>query len=912
MPFACLILKPEQSGNFTVVDANAAYLKLTGAGIEDLLNKDTKEAFPRNPEAGKISGHDLLAQAFCDVVKTGEGQKVKEFMFDVPVRGTNKFESRYFSSEILPLKNGTGQTEYILFTTREVTGEKKRQEREREMQEELSISRQQYKNFIRQNPDGLYRLDLEGNFIHANQGLAGMADLTIEEIIGTNFLPYCAPYHQSLIMEHFNQALKGKITSFEADFLSTTNREFTLKILLMPMLLDGKITEIHGIAKDVTEIRQTEKIIVEKSRFLEVNAAFVSSLLENEIDPYALHETFAGIAQTVEADRMYYFGADRVNGEILISQKVEWCSELAEPQIDNEEMQNMPIKKVEEITAPLTKNLPFTATLSCLKEGDLKQIFVEQNIKSMLLLPIFLQEQLFGFVGFDDCKTERSWKMEEVSFLKSLTQNLANAFEKREALEKVKKREEELRQSEKKFRALVQEGSDLIGILDIDGYYSFVSENYKSILGFDPCELVGRNAFRFIHCEDWERVKQQFTKLEFHKQVKISPFRFRNKNGEWRWVQTTATNLLNDPSVKGIVANSRDITTIIEQAREIEHINERYQLAATATQDLIYDWDLEKNIVMRFHRSLQELYGYPSEEVNSKDFWRNHVHPEDFQEEKRKLAKTLHDSNESFIKSSYRFRRADGTYAKVVDRGYIIRDHTGKARRLIGATSDISEITAKKEALKIANKRFKMAMKATSEMIWDWEIATDSVTRSKGYKNIFGYDTNEATSVHSFWLTKVMEKDQQKVRESLQKALDNPSAKKWKCEYRLIRADGSIAYVIDRGYILRDQNKLALRVVGAVLDVTNSRKLLRKVQNQNRVLKDIAWEQSHVVRAPLARIKGLLHLLEQDNHDGVGIEEIMLHIRNSADELDCIIRKIVKKTEDINSGKEETDPIKKS
>ena len=116
---------------------------------------------------------------------------------------------------------------------------------------------------------------------------------------------------------------------------------------------------------------------------------------------------------------------------------------------------------------------------------------------------------------------------------------------------------------------------------------------------------------------------------------------------------------------------------------------------------------------------------------------------------------SLHDPNENFIKTEYRFRKADGTYAKVVDRGYIIRDHTGKAMRFIGATSDISEITAKKEALKIANKRFKMAMKATNEMIWDWDIATDSVTRSKGYKKIFGYDTNEATSVHSFWLTKV-------------------------------------------------------------------------------------------------------------------------------------------------------------
>lgn len=911
MPFPSMVLKPGQAGSFIIVDANSAYFELTGTTAENLLNKDSREAFPINPEAEDYYGHHLLCEAFSRILETGESQTLKDFRFDVPIRGTEKFEIRFFSSENIPLKNEKNEVEYILHTTREVTLEKKLEEREREIQEKLSINQQQYRNFIRQNPDGLYRLDLNGNFLHANQGLADMAEGSIEEIIGTNFISLCAPHHQTIIKEHFDLALKGKINSFEADFISPSKKEYTLKILLMPMHLNDKVAEVHGIAKDITEMRQTEKIMVEKSRFLEVNAAFVSSLLENDIDDCALQEAFAVIAQTVEADRMYYFGADKVNGEILISQKVEWCSEFAEPQIDNPELQNMPIKQVEEITAPLTKNLPFTATLSSLGEGELKQIFIEEDIKSMLLLPIFLQDQLFGFVGFDDCKNERIWKEEEISFLKSLTQNLTNAFEKREALEKVKKREEEMRQSEQKFRALVQEGSDLIGILDIEGYYSFVSENYRSILGFEPCELIGRNAFRFIHPDDWERVKEQFNQLKFHKQVKISPFRFRNKKDEWRWVQTTATNLLNDPAVKGIIANSRDITTIIEQAREIEQINERYQLAATATQDLIYDWDLEKNVVKRFHRSLQELYGYPSEEVNRKDFWRKHIHPDDFPEEKRKLACTLHNPEENLIKTSYRFRRADGTYAKVVDRGYIIRDYKGKAVRLIGATSDISEITAKKEALKIANKRFKMAMKATNEMIWDWEIATDSVTRSKGYKNIFGYDTNDATSVHSFWLTKVVEKDQQKVRDSLQKALDNPKAKKWKCEYRLTRADGSIAYVIDRGYILRDENKLALRVIGAVLDVTHSRKLLRKVQKQNRVLKEIAWEQSHVVRAPLARIKGLLHLMEQEKCDEIDLEEIMLHIRNSTEELDEIIRSIVKKTEEIQPREEETAAVGK-
>jgi PAS domain S-box-containing protein len=624
--------------------------------------------------------------------------------------------------------------------------------------------------------------------------------------------------------------------------------------------------------------------------------------LENEINNEALYETFGIIARTVDADRMYYFGADKElqTGEILISQKVEWCSENAVPQIDNEELQNMPIKKVEEITAPLIKNLPFTATLKDLAPGVLKEIFMEQQIKSMLLLPIFVNEKLSGFVGFDDCSKQRVWKEEEVSFLKSLTQNLTNAFERSAALEKVKKREEELQLSEQKFRALVQEGSDLIAILDIDGYYSFVSENYKKISGFDPAELNGKNAYHFIHPEDLEKVREQFFKLKKQKQVRISPYRFKNKEGKYRWVQTTATNLLHDSAVQGIVANSKDITTVIEQAREIEHINERYQLAATATEDLIYDWDLTSNEVTRFHRGLKELFGYPSEVVNRREFWKENVHPEDKPVEKKKLKEVISNSNEDFIKTEYRFRKADGTYARVVDKGYIIRDTNGRALRIIGATSDISEITAKREALKIANKRFKMAMKATNEMIWDWDIATDVVTRSKGYKKIFGYSTNQATSVHSFWLNKVVEEDREKVQLSLSCAIQDPEIKKWKLEYRLLKADGNIAHVVDRGFILRNKNGTAERMVGAVLDVTNSRKILRKIERQNKVLKEIAWEQSHVVRAPLARIQGLLHLLEDEAFNEMSRDEILFHMKDSATELDGIIRNIVGKTEKID------------
>lgn len=900
IPFACVVLKPRH-GAFVVVEANPAYSELTGTSKEEMLHKKWCEIFPPNPEQEE-SGIDLLLPTFERVMETGKKEDLINFRYDLKNKVTGEFEQRYFSSQNIPVRNHAGEVDVILHTTKDVTAENKLKQREKEIEEELTINRQQFKNFIHKNTDGLYRLDLEGNFLHVNAGLAKMAELSIDEIVNTNFLPFCAPHHKEHILEKFQTALEGHITSFDADFISAKGNPVVLRILLMPMFLEGKVVELHGIAKDITEQKKNEKVIVEKNRFLEVNAAFVSSLLEKEINHEALYETFGIIAQTVEADRMYYFGADKhpETGEILISQKVEWCSERVVPQIDNPEMQNMPIKRVEEITSPLTKNLPFTATYKDLSAGALKDIFEEQNIKSMLLLPIFVEEHLSGFVGFDDCSHERIWKEEEISFLKSLTYNLTNTFEKNAALEKVKKREEELKLSEQKFRALVQEGSDLIGILDIDGYYSFVSENYKTILGYDPGELTGRNAYHFIHPEDWERVQKQFFQLKEQKQVRISPFRFKNSKNEYRWIQTTATNLLKDSAVQGIVANSRDVTTIIEQAREIEHINERYQLAATATEDLIYDWDLTSNEVTRFHRGLKELFGYPEEVVNKRDFWKQNIHPEDEPTEKKKLYDAIADPNQSFIKTEYRFRKADGTYARVVDKGYILRDSSGKASRLIGATSDISEITAKREALKIANQRFKMAMKASSEMIWDWDITTDKVTRSKVYKKIFGYDKETANSVNSFWLDKVADADRKKVEKSLHSALNDPSVKQWKLEYRLIKANGNVAHVVDRGFILRNKNGKATRMVGAVLDVTNSRKLLHRVQQQNKVLKEIAWEQSHVVRAPLARIKGLLPLLEEQTCEEMSKEEILYHIRDSANELDDIIRNIVSKTEKIH------------
>lgn len=129
----------------------------------------------------------------------------------------------------------------------------------------------------------------------------------------------------------------------------------------------------------------------------------------------------------------------------------------------------------------------------------------------------------------------------------------------RDAREKMVK-EEILAQSERRFKALVQEGSDLIAILDERGEYRYISPSSIKVLGMSPEEFVGRNTIDFIHPEDAQRVVDGIEKVKFEGKVKIDAFRFRNSSQGWIWLETVLTNLLDNPSVEGIVANSRDIS----------------------------------------------------------------------------------------------------------------------------------------------------------------------------------------------------------------------------------------------------------------------------------------------------------------------------------------------------------------
>jgi PAS domain S-box-containing protein len=140
--------------------------------------------------------------------------------------------------------------------------------------------------------------------------------------------------------------------------------------------------------------------------------------------------------------------------------------------------------------------------------------------------------------------------------------------------------------SEIQFQSLVQNSFDVFSIIDPDGNYIYNSNSITRILGYTPDELVGKNAFLFVHPDDLERLKGQLAILYSKPFINdMLPFRFKNEKGSWTWLESTGTNMLNDPSIKGLVIYSRDVTEKIEIQERMANYQREITSAAIEAQE---------------------------------------------------------------------------------------------------------------------------------------------------------------------------------------------------------------------------------------------------------------------------------------------------------------------------------------
>ncbi len=264
------------------------------------------------------------------------------------------------------------------------------------------------------------------------------------------------------------------------------------------------------------------------------------------------------------------------------------------------------------------------------------------------------------------------------------------------------KTERALIASEQRFKALVQNGSDLINILDTEGNFQYISPACEKVFGIHGEYLTGKNIYDFIHEDDKGRVISQFLQLNPAQSIKICPFRFKDTKNRFRWIETIVTDMTNDPAVGGIVTNSRDVTQDIHNDIKIREGIERFKIVSKATSDVIYDWNFPSNKI-KWSKGLQTIFGH-KKIVSLADWWYDLIHPDDAERIKTRIE--LHMNNrKTRWQDEYRFRCTDGTYKVVLDRGVLI--YKGKTPvRMIGCMQDITERVNHIQAIEEQNKRF--------------------------------------------------------------------------------------------------------------------------------------------------------------------------------------------------------------
>ncbi|MGV3510351.1 MAG: PAS domain S-box protein, partial [Sphingobacteriaceae bacterium] len=235
----------------------------------------------------------------------------------------------------------------------------------------------------------------------------------------------------------------------------------------------------------------------------------------------------------------------------------------------------------------------------------------------------------------------------------------------------VHKAEQALIESEQRFKALVQNGSDLITILDSTGKLKYVSPTSKLVLGVEAKRFYGKKVLDFIHEDDRKMVKYRFLMLSKQKSVKIPAFRFKVSCNNYKWLETIVTDMTDDAAVGGIVTNSRDVTQSIQNDIKIREGIERYKIVSKATNDAIYDWDTSSNKVT-WNIGMQRIFGY-KRQTCTPEWWNDLIHPEDWERIEKQIEYHI-KNNKPRWKAEYRFKCADGLYKVVLDRGFYVYD----------------------------------------------------------------------------------------------------------------------------------------------------------------------------------------------------------------------------------------------
>lgn len=397
-----------------------------------------------------------------------------------------------------------------------------------------------------------------------------------------------------LDVKYFIQAIESSVKGFLAKPVDSEKFTRLLKEQIHEIILERQIKE------EGRKRKKAEKDREKSDNILRVLSETTAKFLQQGITDENITSTLRQIGKITNASRLYIFKKHKHKKIEVVSQVYEWVDDGIESQLDNKSLLNIPLNH--ELFARWAEILESDEILKGNIATDFpiieKEMLEVQDIKSILVIPIFVEEKWWGFIGLDECKAQRQWSEVEVYALRLVANNIGAAFYRKKVelqllslnadledrvKDRTKKLEIEvaerkhteilLRESEEKYRQIFENANDGIVLLNKKGEVLLLNPRMVNVLGINPGKVIGKYFCSFIDDAYKEPVKAIFLgEYSDNPGSTIDVTITRKKDNKQLWLELKPTRINWDSELATLIFIS-DITLRRTAQNELNKLN---------------------------------------------------------------------------------------------------------------------------------------------------------------------------------------------------------------------------------------------------------------------------------------------------------------------------------------------------
>ncbi len=420
----------------------------------------------------------------------------------------------------------------------------------------------------------------EFRYVYLSPGIEKFTGIKREELIGkpSTWDQYVVPEDRYILRRTLSLLHKKKEIHERYRIIDNNGNLRYVESVVYPIFSKEKeLVGIKGYTIDATDRIKRELKIREANKYLSVLSKLALMFLESE-DIYDIASRMVELlGKTACVDRAYWIETYTKNGELYSTIRAEWTREGVTPQINNPKLKEYPnTEEFSETHELLSKGKIYHVRISDIKTPYLRKFLEDQDIKAILLSPIYIKGQYLGLLGFDNTHSEDLWEREKISFLKTASEIFGSYFLRI-------KRENELKTLTLRFKTLVESMPVLVAFRDESGrwiYANSLAEKYLELKDIDYIGKTTEEIVGLIKNPDIQKIFESAIESDRKVLEKGKEFTYIHKyyssQGKEIYIEFRKKPIINESGeIVGIVAIGIDITEERRQREEKEQMQKR-------------------------------------------------------------------------------------------------------------------------------------------------------------------------------------------------------------------------------------------------------------------------------------------------------------------------------------------------